>query len=83
MKDKLAIAKDVDNITEDGVDDDYFFETFGLPKSKVSKKKEAAVDPQNPDPQNPEPGKKQPKKVSAKELSFFQKLKDFFDQAPL
>lgn len=83
LKDKLAIAKDVDNITEDGVDDDYFYETFGLPKSKVNKKKEVTPDPQNPVPQNPEPGKKQPKKVTAKELSFFQKLKDFFDQAPL
>ena len=102
-KDKLAIAEQVDSLTADGVDDEYFYETFGLPKGnkaaeRAKAKEQFEQDPdqeedeeeEEEDPDNPEPDPKKDKKpkpakkaVKAKELSLFEKLKDFFGHAPL
>ncbi len=85
LKDKLDIALKVDEQTQEGVDDEYFYTTFGLPKGTKTKN-------QNPDDPKEEEEteteeaptkKKEPKKVEAKSLSMFDKLKDFFDHAPL
>ena len=89
LKEKMELAEKVDDRTESGVDEDYWYELTGVPKSKV-KKSEKEDDPENED-EDPEPEKKpapgktktaKKTKVEAKELSMFQKLKDFFDHAP-
>lgn len=92
--DKLKIAEAVDKITEAGVDDDYFYETFGLPKGQKQRQENVNNDIQNQQDENPKTGdqvknespKKEtakPQKVQAKTLSLFEKIKDFFDHAPL
>ncbi|MDV3711215.1 head morphogenesis protein [Elizabethkingia anophelis] len=92
---RMQIAKEVDEITEDGVDDSFFYETFGLPKgNKKQKQKENPTpesDPNTPDP-TPEEKKKDtsdPKeekgkrtKVKAKNLSVLGRLRNFFAHAP-
>lgn len=86
----------MNQITIDGVDDNYFYEEFGLPRG--SKKKATADVEKVEDLEEPkeneekhsvidndeEKNKKQPKKrkIKAKELSFFEKMMNFFDQAP-
>lgn len=86
---QLTIAEKVNSLTNSGVDEAYFFETFNLPKGKGK-----VQDPTEPLPPNAkkeegdqgeEPkGKKKkgPEKVSAKELSLFNRFKDFFLNAP-
>ncbi len=90
LVDKLDIAERVDQITEEGVSDDYFYETFGLPKGNKTAK-QGKNDPENPenagtgDGDQPEEDKKKdkaPKKAAPKKLSLYDKVKDFFDQAP-
>jgi len=76
LKEKLNIALAVNKITEDGVDDDYFYNTFGLPRGKKSK------EPEEENTEEEEEKKKKEKKVTAEELSFFNRLKDFFSGAP-
>lgn len=85
LKEKIEIAEKVDDRTDGGVDDDYWFEITGIPRGKNKK------DP-NPEPE-PEPGdpndKKKKKKlaggkvITAEEANFFKRLKDFFGGAPL
>lgn len=86
MKDKFDIARQVNELTADGVDDEYFYSTFGLPKG--NKTQDENLQPDNsgkkeeaPEP-DPEETDKKAKKVAAKNLSMFDKLKDFFDHAP-
>lgn len=85
LKEKMEIAEKVDANTEDGVDEDWWFEASGLPRSK--KKKGESAEETEEEEETPEPDPKEKKKatktkVQAKELSMFQKLKDFFDHAP-
>ena len=89
LKEKLEIAEKVDDRTEHGVDENYWYETFGIPKgNKATKTDTEEQQKEQPDDKekakDPPPEKeKQPKKVKAKDLSMFEKLKDFFDRAPL
>ena len=82
---KMELAEKVDDRTEDGVDEDYWFELTGIPRSK---KKKADPEKQTEDPEpekKPAPGKTKTAKktkVEAKELSMFAKFMDFFDHAP-
>lgn len=94
-KEKMELAEKVHNLTTDGVDDDYFYEEFGLPRGKKTQ-----TEPQAPDTEEVEeneeteetkeetqaekPKQKTAKKqkVKAKELSLFNKIKDFFGDAP-
>lgn len=83
LKDKLDAATIVDDRTESGVDEDYWFELTGIPKSKTGKvdpNKKGDTDP-NKKKEDPAPGKK--KKVNAKTLSLYEKMMDFFGHAPL
>lgn len=82
MLQKIEIAEKVDDRTESGVDEDYWYELTGIPKSKTpkNKKKDDSSDDSETDP---EPDTKGKKKVKAEELSFLKRLKDFFDHAPL
>ncbi|MGQ2107116.1 phage portal protein family protein [Ornithobacterium rhinotracheale] len=94
--DKLSVAERVNQLTADGVDDDYFYEEFGLPRGAKSKEreqeKERAETQEEEEIQTDEPPKEKPKnkqkntpkvkKVQAKDLSLFDKLKDFFAHAP-
>ena len=89
LSEKMTIAEKVDDRTENGIDEDYWYETFGLPKGKKPKTEAAAEnkDPGTDDPTEPQEPKtkkqtKQPRKVQAKKLSLFNQLKDFFDRAP-
>lgn len=86
LKEKIEIAEKVDDRTEDGVDEDYWFELTGIPRSK-KKKTDPAKEEEDPEPEKePAPGKTKTTKktkVEAKELSMFEKLKDFFAHAPL
>ncbi|MCW0514361.1 head morphogenesis protein, partial [Riemerella anatipestifer] len=36
-KEKMELAEKVHNLTTDGVDDDYFYEEFGLPRGRGKK----------------------------------------------
>lgn len=81
----------VNDLTAAGVDDDYFYEEFGLPKGNKSAQNSPlgdggkAVDPsEKPKTKNEKQSTKnqQHKKLTARELTFFEKLKDFFDRAP-
>ena len=92
LKIKLQIAEKIHTITSDGVDEDYFFEEFGLPRGKEKKEndaqsKEKGIHPpkNSNNKENEENEKDEQKriKIIAKELTFFQKIKDFFDHAPL
>lgn len=76
LKEKIEIAEKVDDRTETGVDEDFWFEVTGLPKSKNTKASDPEKDPSKKKPEE----KKQ--KVTAEELSLFQKIKDFFAHAP-
>lgn len=86
LKEKMEIAEKVDANTEDGVDEDWWFEASGLPRSKkkreASSEEQPTTDTEEPNPAKEKPTKKTKEKVKAKELSFFDKLKDFFDHAP-
>lgn len=87
LKEKIEIAEKVNKLTETGVDEDWWFETTGLPKSKTAKKKPAEEKGDDPEP---EPEKKKPEekktsakmKVTAKELNWLQRAKNFFGHAP-
>ncbi|MRM94247.1 DUF935 family protein [Riemerella anatipestifer] len=90
-KEKMELAEKVHNLTTDGVDDDYFYEEFGLPRGK--KIQAEAQEPNTEEVeeeetkeenkvQNPKEKTPKKKKVQAKELSLFEKLKDFFAHAP-
>lgn len=84
LKEKMEIAEKVDDRTESGVDEDYWYELTGVPKSKV-KKEDKKEDPNTDNPEDtpePDPAPKKKTKVKTKELSLFEKLKDFFDHAP-
>lgn len=78
---QLNIAKAVDERTESGVDEDYWFDHFNLPKGKGKKVAE-------PNPADPEidPKKKKQEKTTKKEvkkLSWLNKtFKSFFENAP-
>lgn len=91
---QLTIAMEVDDRTEEGVDSKYWFENFGLPKGNRKAKKETVEKPEEEkDDEVPGESKKEnakktatgsthSKKVKALELSFWNKLKDFFALAP-
>lgn len=79
---KIEIAEIIDDRTESGVDEDYWYEISGVPKSKTEKKnkeKSSDDDPADDDPEEKPKGKK----LKARDLSFLNRLKDFFDRAPL
>ncbi|WP_172917168.1 phage portal protein family protein [Capnocytophaga canis] len=88
-KDELEIAKGVNEIVP--VDENYFYENFGLPRAKSSpqiapKEKEQEAEPngakENKE-QNPSKGKTSPtRKVQAQNLSLWERFVDFFAQAP-
>ncbi|MFX1715415.1 head morphogenesis protein, partial [Riemerella anatipestifer] len=94
-KEKMELAEKVHNLTTDGVDDDYFYEEFGLPRGKktqaeaqepnteeVEESEETEETKEENKDQNPKEKTPKKKKVQAKELSLFEKLKDFFAHAP-
>ncbi len=87
---QLEIALKVDQQTADGVDDSYFYDTFGVPKGS---KKKSNPNPPGTDPEDEEEEEEptseekktknqKPKKQTAKGLSLFDKVKDFFGDAP-
>lgn len=90
---RLAIAERVHHITESGVDDDYFFEEFGLPKGKVKVETEVETETEAEDEEpatNSENENKKPtakgKKLKAVPLSgiegLWHRVLDFFAHAP-
>ncbi len=85
-QEKLNIALAVDSATEAGVDDDYFYEEFGLPKgNKAARRVAEKPTAEDPEPNRATATKKPAQKAwefTARELSFFEKLKDFFAHAP-
>lgn len=91
LKEKMDIAEKVDANTEDGVDEDWWFEASGLPRSKKKKnnpseeteeEEEKEDDDDTPEPDPKEKKKPAKTKVKAKELSLFEKMMNFFDHAP-
>lgn len=89
-KEQLEIAISVDDRTEYGIDEAYWYENFGLPKGSIKKQPEQKEpeqmeeDPGQEKAQEPEQkttGTKT-KKIQAQELSLWNKLKDFFGGAP-
>jgi len=94
-KEQLEIAIQIDDRTEAGIDEKYWYENFGLPKGNRKAKPEKVEETEEEPTDNPndkkEKKKSQPnstktKKVQAQELSFWNKLahnlKDFFAGAP-
>lgn len=80
---QLKIAETIDKLSASGVDEDYFFENFGLPKGK-GKAPEPTPEPVKPgtkkstkkeDPIDP---KAKSQKLKAKKLSWYKQLADFF-----
>ncbi|MFC6950972.1 hypothetical protein ACFQI9_42000 [Paraburkholderia dipogonis] len=80
-KEKMELAEKVHNLTTDGVDDDYFYEEFGLPRGR-GKKMQPQTEETNTEEveeseetekenkaQNPKEKTPKKKKVQAKELS--------------
>ena len=86
LKEKIEIATIIDDRTETGVDEDYWFELTGIPKSKKPKQENTDEEDEIEEDQEPEKAKGKSKqkttKLKAKELSFFEKLMGFFDHAP-
>lgn len=94
MLKRLELAERVHHITEDGVDDDYFFEQFGLPRGKKSPKAddnqpsedndkpEENADNGQPTADSKEPKPKARKKLTAKTPSLWERFVDFFAHAP-
>ena len=88
---QLTIAEKVNSLSTSGVDEEYFFETFGLPKGKgkVEEVEEATKDTETSSAQGKkekrkkkkEEEKEEEKKLSAKDVSWFQKFRDFFQNA--
>lgn len=78
-KEQLEIAQKIDTLTEKGVDDNYFYDNFGLP---VGSKQLAVNNEPKAKSLKPKAKSIEPKKVTAKELSWFNKLRDFFVGAP-
>lgn len=88
---QLQIAERIHNITEDGVDDNFFYEEFGVPKG--NKKQESNSTQQSADSED-EPKKSKPQsaksqspttkrqKLTARELSLWERIMDFFAHAP-
>tara|TARA_R110002033_G_scaffold36278_1_gene74641 strand:+ start:689 stop:1948 length:1260 start_codon:yes stop_codon:yes gene_type:complete len=76
---QLKIAETVDDRTESGVNEDYWFEKFNLPKGKG--KKVDPADPKEPEPADPKKKKKVEKK-EVKELAWYKKAFSFFANAP-
>ncbi|MDM1093412.1 phage portal protein family protein [Myroides odoratimimus] len=90
-KEQLEIAEKVDDRTEQGVDEKYWYENFGLPKGNRKKKesKEQPIEEQEQEV-NTEEKTKTPKKTNRQTLSskkvnfsFWRKVVDFFQRAPL
>ncbi|MRN03781.1 DUF935 family protein, partial [Riemerella anatipestifer] len=82
-KEKMELAEKVHNLTTDGVDDDYFYEEFGLPRGKKTQAESKEPDTEEVEEseeteenkaQNPKEKTPKKKKVQAKELSLFEKL---------
>lgn len=86
---QLEIAIKVDERTEAGVSEDYFFETFGLPKgnrkNKPEEKEEDDTEPAEEKDQKTASRSAQGKKaqtLKVNDRTFWQKLNDFFANAP-
>lgn len=96
-KEQLEIAIAVDERTNTGIDEDYWFENFGLPKG--SRKNELdeledeeltkTEDDELTDKKTKKPvfktnpiTKPREKKIQTQQLSFWNKLSNFFDKAP-
>ncbi len=75
LKEKIEIAEKVDDRTDGGVDDEYWFEITGIPRGTQKKK---------PDNEGKTEKEKSPsgKTVTVDEAHFFTRLKDFFGHAP-
>lgn len=86
-KEQMEIAKEVDDRTEEGVDNDWWFENFALPKGNGKKKPEAKQDNEDIEDENPKNERRSSQVKKAQTLkvsdrSFWQKLNDFFANAP-
>ncbi len=83
---QLEIAEKINTITENGVDESYFYENFGLPKGSKPKTNNNIKEQESEEPQEPTENTQQEetkvKTVNTKNLSLFDKLKDFFANAP-
>lgn len=84
---QLDIALKVDKVTESGVSEDYFFDTFNLPKGTGKPTETEEIDEEEKkqkDQEKTDLKKRQKKeqKVAAKKLSLFNQFLDFFAQAP-
>jgi len=86
LKEKLDIALKVNKVTQEGVDDEYLYNTFGLPKGNKTKRAAEKPKPENDPGTPPEEGEKgkdnKRTKVKAKNLSAFGRLRNFFAHAP-
>lgn len=87
-KEQLEIAKEVDDRTEHGIDENYWYENFGLPKGerkKEGKESEEApevTEEEKQEERNKKKDKGDSQKLTVREHTFWQKLKDFFANAP-
>ncbi len=91
-KEQLEIAIEVDDRTEEGIDTDYWFENFGLPKGNRKNKEstpEENVIEEDINTETSEENKKTLQKANKKTLSskkvnfgFLRRVVDFFQQAP-
>lgn len=89
-KEQLEIAIEVDNRTEYGIDEKYWYENFGLPKGSLKKEKSPKVliekEEQETDREEKSKTSKKTNKqtLSSKKInySFWRKVVDFFQQAP-
>jgi len=85
-KEQLEIAKEVDDRTEEGIDPEYWFENFGLPKGNRKKKPETQeeIEVEETEQSNlKEKAKNKTQTLKVQEHNFWNKLKDFFANAPL
>lgn len=83
---QLEIAKEVDDRTEEGVDNDWWFEYFALPKGNGKKKPEGQEEIETEETEettSKEKPKKQTQTLKVNDRNFWQKLSDFFANAPL
>lgn len=84
-KDLLDIATTIDDRTTSGVDEDWYFETFGVPKGTKEKKTEKEINEiDNADSENNTETEKteNSRTEKAKALSLYNRIKDFFGDAP-
>lgn len=80
---QLEIAEKVDKLTENGVADEYFYETFGLPKGTRKPKETEEIEEETEKEKDQEKtDQKKQQKITTKKLNFYNKFLDFFANAP-